>query len=95
MGGGNVPKIPDWRQYKVDGIKDLEWTRNSLAAKGLKDPWLRNEVWRYQQWPGFGKSALITVGRGFKLAAAAMVVTIAVDTMFGISSSGHGDHGHH
>jgi len=44
-GHGHGPKfsIPDWRQYKVDGIKDLEWTRNSLAAKGLHDPWLRSD----------------------------------------------------
>ena len=33
--------IPDWKQYKVEGLKDLEWTRQQLAAKGLKDPWLR------------------------------------------------------
>jgi len=99
--------IPDWRQYKIDGIKDLEWTRNSLASKGLHDPWLRNEVWRYKYWPGFGKSAVETVFRGFKYAAAAMIVTIAVDQLLGISKSkqhhgdahhndeGHGDEGHH
>ena len=94
--------VPDWKQYKVDGIKELEWTRENLAAKGLRDPWLRNHAWRYQHWPGFGKSLLRTMFRGFKYAAAAMVVTIVVDQALGISKSKqhHGDHhddhnGHH
>ena len=43
MGGGqkvNI-KIPDWRQYKVEDIEYLKQTQDLLAAKGLKDPWLR------------------------------------------------------
>lgn len=39
--GGEKFKIPDWKQYKVDGIKELEWTQKALEAKGLRDPWLR------------------------------------------------------
>ncbi|KAK2163516.1 hypothetical protein LSH36_78g00021 [Paralvinella palmiformis] len=41
MGHGKVPPVPDYKIYKVDGIKHLEWTRKALAEKGLKDPWLR------------------------------------------------------
>lgn len=43
MGGGGHSeiKIPDYRIYKIDGIKELEWVRDELAKKGLKDPWLR------------------------------------------------------
>ena len=41
MGGGVNYKIPDYRQYKIEGVKELEWTRDMLASKGLKDPWLR------------------------------------------------------
>ena len=33
--------IPDWRIYKIDGIKELEETQRLLAARGLKDPWIR------------------------------------------------------
>jgi len=90
-------KIPDWRQYKVDGIKSLEWTRNQLAAEGLRDPWLRNEVWRYKHWPGFAKMGVVTLFRGFKYAAVAMVLTIAVDQLLGISKSKqhHAPGGHH
>jgi len=92
---GHGPKftVPDWRQYKIDGIKELEWTQRSLAAKGLRDPWLRNEVWRYQNWPGYGKSFISIMSRGFKYAAAAMVLTVAVDEILGISRSKHGHHG--
>ena len=41
MGGGTPPPIPDWKIYKVQGCTDLEWLQKSLAAKGLKDPWIR------------------------------------------------------
>ena len=34
-------KVPDWRIYKIEGIQELEYIRDTLAAKGLKDPWLR------------------------------------------------------
>jgi len=34
-------KAPDWRQYRVEDIKDLKWTQDELAKKGLKNPWLR------------------------------------------------------
>jgi len=95
-GHGHGPKfvVPDWRKYKIDGIKQLEWTRDSLAEKGLRDPWLRNEVWRYEDWPGYGRSMISILTRGLKYAAAAMVVTIAVDQILGISRSKqhHGEH---
>jgi NADH dehydrogenase (ubiquinone) 1 beta subcomplex subunit 3 len=84
--------IPDWKQYKVDGIKHLEWTRTKLADKGLKDPWLRNEVWRYQNWRGFGGEALANVARGFKWALGAMIITIAVDQVLGISKAKRAAH---
>lgn len=87
--------MPDWRQYKIDGIKQLEWTQKELAKRGLKDPWLRNEVWRYQNWPGVGRSFFSNLFRGFKWAFAAMVVTVAVDQAFGISRSQQHHHGHH
>jgi hypothetical protein len=34
-------KVPDWKSYKVENVKQLTETKNKLAAKGLKDPWLR------------------------------------------------------
>lgn len=46
MGGGHGDhghafKVPDWKIMKVEGIGPLEDIQRTLAAKGLKDPWLR------------------------------------------------------
>jgi len=38
---GDRFKAPDWRQYKVEDIKDLKWVQDELAKKGLRNPWLR------------------------------------------------------
>ncbi|OWF44164.1 uncharacterized protein LOC110458741 [Mizuhopecten yessoensis] len=43
------PKDEHWSTYKIDGIKGLEEHKNSLARDGLKDPWIRNEVWRFRE----------------------------------------------
>lgn len=34
-------KSPDWRKFKVANAPELVAVQNRLAAKGLKDPWLR------------------------------------------------------
>jgi len=34
-------KAPDWRQYRVEDIKELKKVQDDLAKKGLKNPWLR------------------------------------------------------
>ena len=49
MNGGNVKiPIPDYKIYKVgEHTPELLNVQKKLAARGLKDPWLRNEVWRY------------------------------------------------
>ncbi|GIX72463.1 complex I-B12 [Caerostris extrusa] len=49
MGGHSAepPKVPDYRIYKVSDAPQLIKTQRMLAQHGLKDPWLRNEVWRY------------------------------------------------
>ena len=52
----------------------------------------RNEVWRYNQWPGFGKAARMSTFKGFKYAAVLMAVTIAADQFLGFSKHGHDDH---
>jgi hypothetical protein len=35
--------IPDWRQYKVENCPELADVQKRLAARGLKDPWLRSQ----------------------------------------------------
>lgn len=94
MGGGGKFEVPDWRAYKIDGIRELEQTQRMLAARGLKDPWLRNEVWRYskENYGGQWRNAAISLGRGLKWALAAMAVTIAYDKLVSKKDHGHGDH---
>ncbi|XP_033728502.1 uncharacterized protein LOC117317719 [Pecten maximus] len=43
------PKLEHWSTYKINGIKGLEEHKKALAAEGLKDPWIRNEVWRFRK----------------------------------------------
>ncbi|XP_069108193.1 uncharacterized protein [Argopecten irradians] len=43
-----MPKLEHWSTYKIDGIKGLEEYKRVLDSKGLKDPWIRNEVWRFR-----------------------------------------------
>jgi len=94
MGGAEKFEAPDWRGYKVQGIKELEQLQQMLAARGLKDPWIRNEVWRYSKanYGGQWRNAGISLGRGLKWAVAAMAITIAVDKLVLSKNKGHGDH---
>lgn len=44
MGGhGHGPPytVPDYKQFKIDGIPQLEELEKALAKKGLRDPWIR------------------------------------------------------
>ncbi|XP_019637474.1 PREDICTED: NADH dehydrogenase [ubiquinone] 1 beta subcomplex subunit 3-like [Branchiostoma belcheri] len=93
MGGdGHGPpkelKIPDWRVYKIEGTP-LEDVQRRLHAKGLHDPWLRNEAWRFTHLPRI--TFPMIAFRGFKYGFAAFVVALAVEKAFFRSD----DHGHH
>ena len=49
MGGGTI-KIPHWQSPQCtigEHTPELQEIEKRLAARGLKDPWLRNEAWRY------------------------------------------------
>ena len=40
--------IPDYKIYVVnEHTPELQALEKKLAERGLKDPWIRNEVWRY------------------------------------------------
>ncbi|OQV21885.1 hypothetical protein BV898_04098 [Hypsibius exemplaris] len=53
--GGGLPPIPSYTIYKVENVPQMKLVQDRLAKRGLKDPWLRNECWRYH--PGFGTVA--------------------------------------
>lgn len=38
--GHSKVSLPDWKQWKVEGTP-MEFTKQRLAARGLKDPWAR------------------------------------------------------
>ncbi|XP_048776234.1 NADH dehydrogenase [ubiquinone] 1 beta subcomplex subunit 3-like [Ostrea edulis] len=47
-----TPKFDPWdvKTYKVEHcIQELHDYQKKLAEKGLKDPWIRNEVWHYHK----------------------------------------------
>ncbi|KAL3287425.1 hypothetical protein HHI36_001897 [Cryptolaemus montrouzieri] len=89
--------VPDYKIYQVKDIPLLVKTERALAAKGLKDPWLRNEVWRYDEkhW-GTKKSRGLKLLRGFKFGFGAFVLTMVGTEIYDRTIGGdkHG-HDHH
>ena len=53
MGGAPKLTVPDWKTQTVgDHTPELKEIQRRLAMRGLKDPWLRNEAWRYAGYKG-------------------------------------------
>ncbi|KAM9305866.1 NADH dehydrogenase [ubiquinone] 1 beta subcomplex subunit 3 [Gastrophryne carolinensis] len=79
--GHGKMQIPDYRIWKVEGTP-LEDVQARLARRGLKDPWLRNEAWRYSG--AFAKPVTIgqVVFKGFRWGFAAFVVALGVEYAF-------------
>ncbi|XP_022909740.1 NADH dehydrogenase [ubiquinone] 1 beta subcomplex subunit 3 [Onthophagus taurus] len=102
MGGhghGEPYTVPDYRIYKVENVPELLKTQRALAAQGLKDPWLRNEVWRYDV-KAFGTEKMKlskTFFTGFKWGVLAVIVTLAGTAAYDKAfppKHGHGHGGH-
>ncbi|XP_031847014.1 NADH dehydrogenase [ubiquinone] 1 beta subcomplex subunit 3 [Nomia melanderi] len=95
-GHGPLPEIPSPDIYKVENCPKLKAVQDELAKQGLKDPWLRNEVWRYQnsRIPR-KKQLLIANTRGMALGFAAFLITIGIEKYFGIDYNSHHGDGHH
>lgn len=101
-GFGPLAQVPDPKIYKVEDAPQLKHLQERLAAKGLKDPWLRNEVWRYTAVPGSPiYQAVRGLTRGAILGIPAFLITLGIEHAFGISyepqHEHQGDHndGHH
>ncbi|KAG2458821.1 NADH dehydrogenase [ubiquinone] 1 beta subcomplex subunit 3 [Polypterus senegalus] len=81
--------LPDYKQWKIEGTP-LEFTQERLARRGLRDPWARNEAWRYMgafSTPVTFKDVFL---RGFKWGFAAFVVALGVEyVMFPPKKGGH------
>jgi len=93
-GHGHEPpyKIPDYRVYKVENVPQLMALRRTLAAHGLKDPWLRNEVWKYGTHSTRDK-IVNGVFRGWRYGLVAAIFTSALTFYFEANEDHHG-HGH-
>ncbi|XP_067138661.1 NADH dehydrogenase [ubiquinone] 1 beta subcomplex subunit 3 [Centruroides vittatus] len=99
MGGGHGGKpyeIPDWRIYKVEDVPELLQVKKALHSIGLKDPWLRNEVWRYH--PGFltmRQRGIMFYFRGAKWGTLAFLLSLAAETAYNKLKGDDSAHGHH
>lgn len=85
-------KVPDHSIFTIQGVPQLQELEKKLAEKGLKDPWIRNEAWRYH--PGFGTKLgrfTAVIFRGFLVGAALTAATVAYDTAVGGGSHQHHD----
>lgn len=90
--------VPDYRIYKVENAPKLLQIQKALAARGLKDPWLRNEVWRYDKkhFIDEGKAWRLLFFRGFKYGFGAFVLTVLGTELYNRAyPDEHGHHGHH
>ncbi|XP_043252515.1 NADH dehydrogenase [ubiquinone] 1 beta subcomplex subunit 3 [Colletes gigas] len=98
MGGHGhaLPKVPSPDAFKVEDVPRLLRVQQKLAEKGLKDPWLRNEVWRFHSLePSFFKQIVNGLLRGWKLGIPAFLLTIAAEQYLGNDhSNGHHEEHH-
>nr|ABI52764.1 NADH-dehydrogenase (ubiquinone) 1 beta-subcomplex 3 [Argas monolakensis] len=80
--GHETIRIPDPKIYKVEDVPRLMQVKRELASYGLKDPWLRNEVWKFQlQHIPLQSRIAGTLFSGFKYGLALAVLTVALDTV--------------
>ncbi|XP_002712535.1 NADH dehydrogenase [ubiquinone] 1 beta subcomplex subunit 3 [Oryctolagus cuniculus] len=71
-------ELPDYRQWKIEGTP-LEIVQEKLAARGLRDPWGRNEAWRYMGGFAHNVSFIGALLKGFKWGFAAFVVAVGAE----------------
>ncbi|XP_003706346.1 NADH dehydrogenase [ubiquinone] 1 beta subcomplex subunit 3 [Megachile rotundata] len=101
MGGhghGHGPPyvVPSPNIYKVEDVPQLVRVQQRLAEKGLKDPWLRNEVWRYTTLPGTPLTRALRVFlRGARFGIPTFIVVVSIENYLGAGDHGHGNGDHH
>ncbi|XP_032655391.1 NADH dehydrogenase [ubiquinone] 1 beta subcomplex subunit 3 isoform X1 [Chelonoidis abingdonii] len=89
--GHEKMELPDYKQWKIEGTP-LQDVQERLARRGIRDPWLRNEAWRYMG--GFTKPVTVmdVLTKGFKWGFVAFVVALGIEyTLFPPKKNG----GHH
>ncbi|KAK2576306.1 hypothetical protein KPH14_005670 [Odynerus spinipes] len=84
MGGhghGHGMEIPSPDRYNLENYPALNKYRERLAREGLKDPWLRNDAWRYTPKLGTKAHRVSLLLRGWKLGVPAFLITIAAEKL--------------
>nr|XP_023398237.1 NADH dehydrogenase [ubiquinone] 1 beta subcomplex subunit 3 isoform X2 [Loxodonta africana] len=76
--GHHKMELPDYKQWKIEGTP-LQTVQEKLAARGLRDPWGRNEAWRYMGEFASNVSFVGALLRGFKWGFAAFVVAVGAE----------------
>lgn len=96
-GHGEPYTVPDYKIYKVENVPKLLQIQQALAARGLKDPWLRNEVWRYnpKHFGTEGQALRLIFFRGFKYGFGAFVLTMLGTELYNRAHPDEHGHGHH
>lgn len=96
MGGDHhhvkLPPVPDPSIYKVEDSEMLTKVQERLAKKGLKDPWLRNHVWRCHLNRGVKRPNWVLLDLftyGWKYWVPLLGLTIGVETFLGIDYHAH------
>lgn len=83
MGGWeNIPEKykPHWTTWNIKGTP-FEESQRKLRAKGLSDPWVRNEVWIYKI-PKEKYSIGRIISRGMKPGFALFLGALAIEKLF-------------
>ncbi|XP_012263400.2 NADH dehydrogenase [ubiquinone] 1 beta subcomplex subunit 3 isoform X1 [Athalia rosae] len=92
-----VPKDPSI--YKLENAPQLVLLQKKLAEHGLKDPWIRNEIWRYDvtKWGTQAGRVRQFFLMGARVGIPLFLITIAAEKALGIDYSHHHGHGenHH
>ncbi|XP_066601069.1 NADH dehydrogenase [ubiquinone] 1 beta subcomplex subunit 3 [Prorops nasuta] len=95
-GHGPPYTIPSHEVFKVEDAPKLRKVQEDLKKLGLKDPWLRNEVWRYHKSFGtLGQRVYGMLLNGIGYGFAAFVATIAFEKLTGVDYSHHHHHDEH
>lgn len=105
MGGAKKIEIPDYKIYQVGPwAPELQDVERRLKAKGLKDPWLRNEVWRFDRrdFDSPRQRTIRTVTRGLLPGIALAIIATAISKYYDSKAPHHtpwfasrtGDDGH-
>jgi len=85
--------VPDYRVYDISRTASVSPTIAEYVAKleqaGLKDPWLRNDLWRVDPYTGMNPKKVViwdffkkSLAIGAGLALTHFVIRKAIDTMF-------------